>query len=90
ESKAEGENRYDVWGTITVTLGLGALVYGFSLAEHGWGDPLTITFLVLGVVLLAVFVWIESRVAQPLLPLRIVADRVRGGAFLIQGVAGAI
>ncbi|WP_262002296.1 MFS transporter [Microbacterium sp. Mcb102] len=90
ESKAEGENRYDVWGTITVTLGLGALVYGFSLAEHGWGDPLTITFLALGVVLLAVFVWIESRVAQPLLPLRIVADRVRGGAFLIQGVAGAI
>ncbi|PRA82115.1 MFS transporter [Microbacterium sp. MYb66] len=90
ESKAEGENRYDVWGTITVTLGLGALVYGFSLAEHGWGDPLTITFVVLGVVLLAVFVWIESRVAQPLLPLRIVADRVRGGAFLIQGVAGAI
>lgn len=90
ESKADGENRYDVWGTITVTLGLGALVYGFSLAENGWGDPLTIGFLALGVVLLTVFVWIESRVAQPLLPLRIVADRVRAGAFLIQGVAGAI
>lgn len=90
ESKADGENRYDVWGTITVTIGLGALVYGFSLAENGWGDPLTVGFLALGVVLLAAFVWIESRVAQPLLPLRIVADRVRAGAFLIQGVAGAI
>lgn len=90
ESRAEGDNRYDVWGAITVTLGLGALVYGFSLAENGWGDPLTITFLALGVVLLGVFVWVESRVAQPLLPLRVVADRVRGGAFLIQGVAGAI
>lgn len=90
ESKATGENRYDVWGAICVTLGLGALVYGFSLAENGWGDPLTITFLAVGVALLAVFVWVESRVSQPLLPLRVVADRVRGGAFLIQGVAGAI
>ena len=90
ESSATGENRYDVWGAICVTLGLGALVYGFSLAENGWGDPLTITFLAVGVALLAVFVWVESRVSQPLLPLRVVADRVRGGAFLIQGVAGAI
>ncbi|MFK0242499.1 MFS transporter [Microbacterium sp. NPDC090281] len=90
ESKAEGDNRYDFWGAIFVTLGLGALVYGFSLAENGWGDPSTIAFLGAGVVLLAVFVWVESRVSQPLLPLRVVADRVRGGAFLIQGVAGAI
>ena len=90
ESKAEGENRYDVWGALTVTLGLGVLVYGFTLAENGWGHPLTITFLVAGAALLALFVWVEARVAQPLLPLRVVADRVRGGAFLIQGVAGAI
>lgn len=90
ESKAEGDNRYDVWGALTVTLGLGLLVYGFTLAENGWGDPLTITFLVVGAALLGVFVWVEARVAQPLLPLRVVSDRVRGGAFLIQGVAGAI
>jgi EmrB/QacA subfamily drug resistance transporter len=90
ESRADGDTHYDVWGAITVTLGLGALVYGFSLAETGWAQPLTIGFLALGVVLLGIFVWIESRVAHPLLPLRVVADRVRGGAFLIQGVAGAI
>lgn len=90
ESKAEGDNKYDVAGAITVTLGLGALVYGFSLAEGGWGQPATIVFLAAGVVLLALFVWIESRVAQPLLPLRIVANKVRGGAFLIQAVAGSV
>ncbi|WP_200936777.1 MFS transporter [Leifsonia sp. Root112D2] len=90
ESKADGNNRYDVLGAITVSLGLGALVYGFSLAESGWGEPLTIGFLALGVVLLALFVFIESRVAQPLLPLRIVVDKVRGGAFLIQAVAGSV
>ena len=90
ESKAEGGNRYDVWGTITVTLGLGSLVYGFSLAEGGWGSVDTIGFLALGAVLLVLFVWIESRVAQPLLPLGIVANTVRGGAFLIQAVTGSV
>ena len=90
ESKAEGDNRYDVWGAITVTLGLGSLVYGFSLAEGGWGTPETIGFLALGAGLLVLFVWIESRVKQPLLPLRVVTDRVRGGAFLIQAIVGSV
>jgi MFS family permease len=36
------------------------------------------------------FVVIESRVAQPLLPLRVVVDRVRGGAFLIQVIVGSV
>ena len=90
ESKAEGDNRYDIWGTITVALGLGSLVYGFSLAEQGWGSVSTIGFLALGVGLLVLFVVIESRVAQPLLPLRVVANRVRGGAFLIQAIVGSV
>ncbi|MDN3495693.1 MFS transporter [Planococcus sp. APC 4015] len=90
ESKADGDNRYDVWGAITVTLGLGALVYGFSLAETGWGAPATLGFLATGVALLALFVFIETRVAQPLLPLRVVLDRVRGGAFLVQAIVGSV
>lgn len=91
ESKAGGENnRYDIGGAVTVTLGLGSLVYGFTRAEYGWGSTDTIAFLVLGVVLLAVFVWIETRVEQPLLPLRVVLDKVRGGAFLIQAVVGSV
>ncbi|MCR2812517.1 MFS transporter [Microbacterium sp. zg.Y1084] len=90
ESKAEGDNRYDVRGAVTVTLGLGSLVYGFSLAEFGWGNPATVGFLVAGVALIALFVWIETRVANPLLPLHVVTDRVRAGAFLIQAVAGSV
>ncbi|MFE3826272.1 MFS transporter [Streptomyces sp. NPDC059092] len=90
ESKAEGDNRYDIWGTLTVTLGLGALVYGFTLAEAGWGRSDTIGFLALGVVLLAVFVRIQTRVAEPLLPLRVLLHPVRGGAFLVQAVVGSI
>ncbi|GAA3215593.1 MFS transporter [Microbacterium terregens] len=90
ESRADGDNRYDILGAVTVTLGLGSLVYGFSLAETGWGSPLTITFLAGGVALLVLFVWIETRTAQPLLPLRIVTNRMRGGAFLIQAIAGSV
>jgi len=90
ESKAEGDNRYDWLGAITVILGLGSLVYGFTLAEGGWGSADTIGFLALGAGLLSLFVFIEMRVAQPLLPLRIVADRVRGGAFLMQMIVGSV
>ncbi|AWB94995.1 MFS transporter [Agromyces badenianii] len=90
ESKAEGDNRYDWLGVITVALGLGSLVYGFTLAEESWVSLGTIGFIVGGILLLTLFVWIESRVAQPLLPLRIVLDRVRGGAFLLQAIAGSV
>ena len=79
----------DVPGTLTATSGLFALVYGFSNSEtHSWTHPLTIVMLAASVVLLAAFVWIESRVAHPLLPLRVIADRVRGGAYLAIGIAG--
>ncbi len=90
ESKAEGNNRYDLLGALTVTLGLGSLVYGFSLAEHGWAQIETVGFLALGAGLLVLFVVIERRVAQPLLPLRIVTNPVRGGAFLVQTIVGSV
>lgn len=89
ESRAHGNTRYDVPGTVLVVTGLGSLVFGFAQAEHGWGRPETIGFLTLGAVLLAVFVWVESRVSNPMLPLRVVMDRVRGGAFLVSIVTGA-
>jgi len=44
---------------------------------------------VLAVVLLTAFVFVESRVHDPLLPLRVVADRVRGGSFLALGISAA-
>jgi EmrB/QacA subfamily drug resistance transporter len=82
--------RLDIPGTLAATLGLFALVYGFSHAESAsWGDPVTIAFLGAGVVLLAVFVWLQGRVASPLLPLRVVLDRDRGGSYLAVAIAGA-
>ncbi len=82
--------KIDVPGALTASLGLFALVFGFSNAEtHGWSAPLTIVSLVSSVVLLAGFVVIERRVAEPLLPLRVVADRRRGGAYLAVAIVGA-
>ncbi|MFI6868927.1 MFS transporter [Nocardia sp. NPDC050406] len=74
--------KLDVPGTITVTAALFGIVYGFSHAESdGWTDSVTLAFLIGGVVLLAAFVAIEARVANPLLPLRILTDRTRAGSY---------
>jgi EmrB/QacA subfamily drug resistance transporter len=90
ESRAEGDTSYDVPGAVFVTLGLASLVYGFTKAAvDGWGAGATIAFIVAGVVLLAIFVIIEQRSKNPLLPLRIVLDRNRGGAYLASMLVGA-
>ena len=79
----------DLPGTFSITLGLFAVVYGFSNAEqHGWSAPLTVVCLALGAVLLIAFVFIEQRAAHPILPLRVVADRNRGGAFIAMFLSG--
>jgi MFS family permease len=80
----------DIPGTVAGTLGLFALVYGFShAASKGWSDGLTIGALAASVVLLALFVLIETRVAHPLLPLRILADQARATAFIALAIVGA-
>ena len=86
---AVSKPRIDVPGTLTATLGLLALVYGFSHAEtHGWGSATTLACLAAGVVLLAAFAVIQRHVAHPLLPPRIVLDRNRGGCYLAVGIVG--
>jgi EmrB/QacA subfamily drug resistance transporter len=73
----------DVPGLLTASAGLFALVYGFSNAEtHSWTATATIVALVASPMLLIIFAVIESRVQNPLLPLQIVRDRARGGAYL--------
>ena len=90
ESRASGSTRYDVPGALLSTLGLVSLVYGFTKAESdGWSATVTIVLLVVAVVLLAAFVFVETKTSHPLLPLRVVRDRNRGGAFLASLLTGA-
>ncbi|MCX5312547.1 MFS transporter [Streptomyces sp. NBC_00154] len=78
----------DIPGVVLSALGLVSLVYGFTRAESsGWSDPLTIGMFVASGVLLMSFVLTEARVKSPLLPLRVVMDRNRGGVYLSLGLA---
>ena len=90
ESKAEGNNTYDIPGVFTATAGLFSLTYGFNeAATKGWSSSTTISFLVAAAVLLVIFVVIEMKVANPLMPLRVVTERNRGGSYLGSLVVGA-
>jgi EmrB/QacA subfamily drug resistance transporter len=82
--------RLDVPGALTASAGLFALVFGLSRAESdGWGDPATMGVLAGSAALLVAFVALQRRVANPLLPLRVVVDRDRGASFLAIGTASA-
>lgn len=89
ESRASGDTRYDIPGAVAATVGLFCLVFGITKAEtDGWNGQSTMTFLAISVVLLFVFLFIEYKSTHPLLPLRIVLDRNRGGAYLASFFVG--
>jgi EmrB/QacA subfamily drug resistance transporter len=70
-------------GAVAASGGLFCLVYGLSTAESdGWTAPLTVVMLAASAVLIVIFFIVEMRVPAPLLPLQIIADRNRGGAYL--------
>jgi EmrB/QacA subfamily drug resistance transporter len=86
----EQRARIDGAGALAATAGLFAIVYGLANSEtNSWSDPVTIGMLVAGAVLLVGFVLIQRRIASPLLPLRVVLDRDRGGSLLAMLLSGA-
>lgn len=90
ESRGETKAGYDFPGAVTVTGGLFLLVYGFTMAgTHGWTAPLTVALLVGAVVMVGIFVAVELRSPHPLLPLRVVLDRNRGGSYLASLLVGS-
>jgi EmrB/QacA subfamily drug resistance transporter len=75
--------RLDIAGAVTSVTGMVALVYAFiRAADAGWGDSTTLLAFAAGVVLLLAFVAVERRAEQPVVPLRLFADRARAGAYL--------
>ncbi|WP_078631762.1 MFS transporter, partial [Streptomyces resistomycificus] len=76
------QGKLDVFGAVTGTAGLIGIVYGFTHAADGsWGDAQTIGAFVVGGVLLIAFLLGERRVAQPILPLALFANRNRAAAY---------
>jgi EmrB/QacA subfamily drug resistance transporter len=75
--------RLDLPGAVTASAGVALLVYGFiRAATVGWSDRQTLVTLVAGAALVAVFLVVEGRTRQPLMPLRLFADRNRAAGYL--------
>ncbi len=89
ESRASANHGYDLPGAVTVTGGLLALVYAFTKAgTDGWSATPTVALFAAAGVLLVSFVLIELRAEHPLLPMRVVLNRDRGGSFLASLLVG--
>ena len=81
----ESERRrgqFDLAGAISSTLGMSALVYSLiRAATAGWRDPLTLTALITGIVLIALLLLNEWRAKQPIMPLRLFLSAERSAAY---------
>jgi EmrB/QacA subfamily drug resistance transporter len=91
ESRVESdERRFDVAGAASVTLGLVVLVYALvGTTTHSWIAPRTLGLFALSAVLLIVFVVIELRVPEPVLPLSIFRLRTLAGANIVGFLLGS-
>jgi len=97
ESRDEsGTVAMDIPGTVLITGAIGALTYGFIEAgNRGWSDTLILTAFALSAIMFAGFIYVESRTAKPMVPLRFFKSRTFTGAnldafaisFLISGIA---
>jgi EmrB/QacA subfamily drug resistance transporter len=88
-NRPDSRPQMDWVGAVLASSGLFLIVFGFSHAETaGWTAALTIGSLVVGVLLLAAFAFAERRVSHPLLPLRVVLNRARGGSYIAVGLTG--
>ncbi len=97
ESKTSERGHYDAPGAVLGTAGLASLVWGFTRPTQqtdsgelvGWVSVQTIGWLVGAVILLTAFVVVERKSSNPLLPMRILANRNRAGAYLVGILIGA-
>jgi len=74
---SEQRDGFDIWGAVTLLLGLASLLFAFSQGQaRGWLSPFVLGFGVAGLVLLSLFLIIEGRSAQPILDLTLFRHRV--------------
>ncbi|HMC40848.1 MAG TPA: MFS transporter, partial [Acidimicrobiales bacterium] len=90
DEAARAGTRLDVGGAVTVTAGLGALVYAIvGTSTHPWGSAYTLTILAVAALLLGIFAMLERRVAVPLVPFRLFRNRSVTGANMVMLLIGA-
>ena len=83
--------RLDLPGAFAATAAVTLIVYGLTrVASYAWSDSVTLAAVGFGAAFLVLFVLIELRTAQPLLPLRVFASRNRSAAYSLRVVAGGM
>ena len=85
----------DWWGTLLVTIGLGAIVYGLIEAGNlGLGSPVVLGTVAAGIAALVAFILVEARIQEPMVPLGLFRSRTFSGAnlltFLLYGALGSL
>lgn len=84
ESRQEKASAIDLPGMTLVTLGLGATTYGLiASSERGWSDAVVLGTTIGGILLLLLFLVVESRTSQPMMPLQLFRSSSFTGANLI-------
>ncbi len=85
ESRDEdGPRSLDLPGMLSATVGLAGVTFGLiESARLGWRDPIVAAALTVGVLSLALFIWIERRAAAPMMPLTLFRSRDFAGANLL-------
>jgi len=79
----------DVLGGFIVTLAMAIGVYAIVEAPyHGWGSAHTLGFGALSVALLTLFVALEARLTNPILPLRLLRQRTLAGSSVVRAIMG--
>ncbi len=76
---------FDLFGAVSATAGTAALVYGLvHAAADGWRDTITLVAFAASAVLLAAFIAIETRVTEPVVPLRLFRNRDRVVSYVVR------
>lgn len=88
EQREDAPGRIDIPGLMLASGGLAVFLYGLAEAgERGFGDPVVLGFGGAGLALLAAFVWVELRTEEPLIDVRLFANRLFALANASQAVA---
>jgi EmrB/QacA subfamily drug resistance transporter len=84
ENSERERTRVDWFGAVLAALGLGALVYGLiQSSQVGFNNRSVIVALAAGIVVLSLFLFVESRLSQPMLPLTLFRSRTFAGTNLL-------
>ncbi|MGH9516313.1 MAG: MFS transporter, partial [Terriglobales bacterium] len=84
ESRSTTARGIDWLGALVGTAGMGGLVFGFVESTNlGWRNPLVFGSLIIGIAGVAGFVFVESKISSPMVPLALFRSRIFSGANLL-------